>query len=242
MMAASTRLGPKVLLLVHLGVFSWYLFTIWSNCSLQTADRHPGLRSYGGRWKYLTFINLVMHAVFFGLCVLVDAVHSAVSVKQSRSGTPLNLSRARDFYFTVLAFPVGTFVFVSFWTLYTYDRELVYPKLLDEIIPIWLNHAMHTVIMPMLLLQMFLQNHRYPSRTAGIFSLAVFVALYLSWVLWVHHASGIWVYPIMAHLSPVGLCVFLGGASLSMAPLYLLGEKLSLMMWSSTGNQKKKKK
>ncbi|XP_016336759.1 androgen dependent TFPI regulating protein 1 isoform X2 [Sinocyclocheilus anshuiensis] len=191
-MAAATRLGPKTSLLVHLLILSWYVFTIWSNCTLQTSDRHPGVRSYGGRWKYLTFINL--------------------------------------------------FVFISFWTLYTYDRELVYPKLLDEIIPIWLNHAMHTVIMPLLLLQMFLQNHRYPSRTKGIFSLALFAALYLSWVLWVHHASGIWVYPIMARLSPVGLCVFLGGASLSMAPLYLLGEKLSLMMWSSTGNQKKKKK
>ncbi|XP_016094197.1 androgen dependent TFPI regulating protein 1 isoform X2 [Sinocyclocheilus grahami] len=191
-MAAATRLGPKTSLLVHLLMLSWYVFTIWSNCTLQISDRHPGVRSYGGRWKYLTFINL--------------------------------------------------FVFISFWTLYTYDRELVYPKLLDEIIPIWLNHAMHTVIMPLLLLQMFLQNHRYPSRTKGIFSLALFAALYLSWVLWVHHASGIWVYPIMAHLSPVGLCVFLGGASLFMAPLYLLGEKLSLMMWSSTGNQKKKKK
>lgn len=180
--------------------------------------------------------------MFFGLCLLLDAVHSAVSVKQSRGGTPLILTKARDFYFTALAFPVGTFVFVSFWTLYTYDRELVYPKMLDEIIPVWLNHAMHTFIMPLLLLQMFLQHHRYPSRTKGIFSLALFAALYLSWVLWVHHASGIWVYPIMAHLSPVGLCVFLGGASLSMAPLYLLGEKLSLMMWSSTGNQKRKKK
>ncbi|XP_016094196.1 androgen dependent TFPI regulating protein 1 isoform X1 [Sinocyclocheilus grahami] len=230
-MAAATRLGPKTSLLVHLLMLSWYVFTIWSNCTLQISDRHPGVRSYGGRWKYLTFINLVSQALLFGLCVLADAVHGAVSV-----------TRARDFHFTVLAFPVGTFVFISFWTLYTYDRELVYPKLLDEIIPIWLNHAMHTVIMPLLLLQMFLQNHRYPSRTKGIFSLALFAALYLSWVLWVHHASGIWVYPIMAHLSPVGLCVFLGGASLFMAPLYLLGEKLSLMMWSSTGNQKKKKK
>ncbi len=32
-----------------------------------------------------------------------------------------------------------------------------------------------------------------------------------------------------------GIVCFLGGASLSMAPLYLLGETLSLMMWSSTG-------
>jgi len=51
--------GLKMCLLLHLLVFSWYIFTIWSNCTLQTSDRHPGLRSYGGRWKYLTFINLV---------------------------------------------------------------------------------------------------------------------------------------------------------------------------------------
>ncbi|XP_067303489.1 androgen dependent TFPI regulating protein 1 [Pseudorasbora parva] len=242
MAAIATRTGPKVCLLVHLLIFCWYLFTIWSNCTLQTSDKHPGVRSYGGRWKYLTFINLVLQAVFFGLCVLVDAIHTAVPVKQTRSGTPLTLTKARDFYYTALAFPVGTFVFASFWTLYTYNRELVYPKILDEIIPIWLNHAMHTVIMPLLLVQMFLQNHKYSSRTKGISALALFAVLYLLWVLWVRHASGIWVYPIMGHLSPVGLCLFLGGASLSMAPLYLLGERLNLMMWSTTGNQKKKRK
>ncbi|XP_051515875.1 androgen-induced gene 1 protein-like [Myxocyprinus asiaticus] len=57
---------------------------------------------------------------------------------------------------------------------------------------------------------MFLQNHKYSTCTKGILCLDLFAALYLSWVLWVHHASGIWVYPIMAHLSPVGLCIFLG--------------------------------
>ncbi|XP_050773769.1 uncharacterized protein LOC127031078 isoform X2 [Gopherus flavomarginatus] len=35
------------------------------------------------------------------------------------------------------------FVAVTFWTLYAYDRELVYPKELDEINPPWLNHTMH---------------------------------------------------------------------------------------------------
>lgn len=34
------------------------------------------------------------------------------------------------------------FVSISFWTLYTYNRELVYPKSLDGVIPLWLNHAM----------------------------------------------------------------------------------------------------
>lgn len=34
------------------------------------------------------------------------------------------------------------FVCISFWTLYSYNRELVYPKSLDGVIPLWLNHAM----------------------------------------------------------------------------------------------------
>jgi len=29
-----------------------------------------------------------------------------------------------------------------FWMIYAVDRELVYPKILDKIIPSWLNHVM----------------------------------------------------------------------------------------------------
>lgn len=34
------------------------------------------------------------------------------------------------------------FVAVTFWSIYVYDRELVYPKELDNINPTWLNHSM----------------------------------------------------------------------------------------------------
>lgn len=34
------------------------------------------------------------------------------------------------------------FVVLSFWGIYAVDRELVYPKELDKIIPAWLNHIM----------------------------------------------------------------------------------------------------
>lgn len=33
-------------------------------------------------------------------------------------------------------------IFLLFWSLFLYDREVVYPKNLDYIIPVWLNHAM----------------------------------------------------------------------------------------------------
>lgn len=39
------------------------------------------------------------------------------------------------------------FVVFTFWSLYLYDRELVYPKLLDNFIPQWLNHGMVSSIL-----------------------------------------------------------------------------------------------
>ncbi|XP_076874926.1 androgen dependent TFPI regulating protein 1 isoform X2 [Brachyhypopomus gauderio] len=241
-MAGTVRsvINPKLCMLIHVTVFAWYVFVLHTNCSLEISERHPGFRTYGGRWKYLTFINLVLQTVFFGLCAVTDVVHLLPSTRAPR-GIPQVLVTARDACFTVLAVPVGTFVCGSFWSLYAYNRELVYPKYIDEIIPLWLNHALHSVVFPLLLLQMFLQHHQYPSRPKGILSLALFASLYLAWVLWVRHISGIWVYPILAHLSLVGLIVFLAIASVSMVPIYLLGEKLSLVIWSKAGDQKMKK-
>jgi hypothetical protein len=34
------------------------------------------------------------------------------------------------------------FVVLTFWGIYAVDRELVYPKALDKLIPPWLNHIM----------------------------------------------------------------------------------------------------
>ncbi|KAI4897634.1 hypothetical protein NFI96_015826, partial [Prochilodus magdalenae] len=201
-MAASpaAKASSKLCLFVHVVFFAWYVFTLRANCSIEISDRHPGTRSYGGRWKYLTFINLVMQTVFFGFCVLTDVVYNVLPSKSTRGGIPLFLVTLRDGFFTVLAFPVGTFVFASFWSLYTYDRELVYPKYLDDIIPIWLNHAMHTVIMPLLLAQMYLQPHK-TSQSPGmcISRLGLRCLLRCIWpgmaFPMVRHVSGLWVYP-----------------------------------------------
>ncbi|XP_061115206.1 androgen dependent TFPI regulating protein 1 [Conger conger] len=230
-------MGPKLCSLIHLAIFAWYIFTLRVNCSLEISERHPGARLYGGRWKYLTFINLVLQTVFFGFCFLTDVIQMLLAPKR----VPLRLVKIRDAVFTILVFPVGMFVVMSFWSLYVFDRELVYPKFFDDIIPTWLNHALHTVIFPLLLIQLCLQHHQYHSRAKGILGLALFAMLYLSWVLWVHHASGIWVYPIMAKLSPGGLVLFFTGAGLTMAPLYLLGERLSTALWETAGTEKKKK-
>ncbi|XP_048655756.1 androgen-dependent TFPI-regulating protein isoform X4 [Marmota marmota marmota] len=77
-------------------------------------------------------------------------------------------------YLTLL----NLFVFLVFWTIFLYDRELVYPKILDEIFPIWMNHAMHTFILPFSLLEVILRPHHYPSKKTGITLLAAGTVAY----------------------------------------------------------------
>ncbi|TNM94463.1 hypothetical protein fugu_017222 [Takifugu bimaculatus] len=112
-------------------------------CHYKALDM-PAHQTYGGSWKFLTFIDLVIQAVFFGLCVLID-VSSLLTKAGDTSEQERQLRKLvglRDWMMAVLAFPVGAFVVFTFWSLYLYDRELVYPKLLDNFIPQWLNHGM----------------------------------------------------------------------------------------------------
>ncbi|ROL53657.1 Androgen-induced gene 1 protein [Anabarilius grahami] len=112
-------------------------------CNYKAIDM-PAHQTYGGSWKFLTFIDLVIQAVFFGVCVLTDLssllTKGSASMEQERQLR--KLIGLRDWMMAVLAFPVGVFVVTMFWALYLYDRDLVYPRLLDNFIPQWLNHGM----------------------------------------------------------------------------------------------------
>ncbi|TKC35463.1 hypothetical protein EI555_017897, partial [Monodon monoceros] len=118
----------------HFFVLSWYIFLNFY-ISQQGEDRRKSeVFLNGGQWKYLTFLNL---ALFYGVACLEDVLKRAKGKKDIKFITAF-----RDLLFTTLAFPISAFVFLSFWILFLYDRELVYPKALDGIFPVWLNHAM----------------------------------------------------------------------------------------------------
>ncbi|KAM9297692.1 androgen-induced gene 1 protein isoform 3-T3 [Morus bassanus] len=116
-------------------------------CNYKAIDM-PAHQTYGGSWKFLTFIDLVIQAVFFGICVLTDlsSLLTKGNDSQEQERQLKKLISLRDWVMAVLAFPVGVFVVTMFWSIYIYDRELVYPKLLDNFIPAWLNHGMVQVI------------------------------------------------------------------------------------------------
>ncbi|XP_025960547.1 androgen-dependent TFPI-regulating protein isoform X2 [Dromaius novaehollandiae] len=133
-------------------------------------------------------------------------------------------------YLTVL----NLFVSVSFWALYTYNRELVYPKSLDGIISPWLNHAMHTAVLPFAFLEIFATPHRYPTKKKGLILLGFASFVYISWVLWIYSVTGEWVYPLFALFSPVGLAAFFTGSLAIIVCFYNFGEFLNRMIWGDS--------
>uniref|UniRef100_A0A4X1VP68 Androgen induced 1 n=2 Tax=Sus scrofa TaxID=9823 RepID=A0A4X1VP68_PIG len=209
-----------------------------SYCSIlcnYKAIEMPSHQTYGGSWKFLTFIDLVIQAVFFGICVLTDlsSLLTRGSGNQEQERQLKKLISLRDWMLAVLAFPVGVFVVAVFWIIYAYDREMIYPKLLDNFIPGWLNHGMHTTVLPFILIEMRTSHHEYPSRRSGLTAICTFSVGYILWVCWVHHVTGMWVYPFLEHIGPGARILFFGSTTILMNFLYLLGEVLNSYIWDT---------
>lgn len=125
------------------------------------------------------------------------------------------------------------FVGLTFWALFTVNRELVFPKILDKYFPVWLNHVMHTNIMIFILIEMIMNFRAYPKRKVGISILGVFMLCYLIWIHIIHNYSGHWVYPVLEVLNLPMRIVFFAALLVLVVFLYLLGEKLNNIIWSN---------
>ncbi|XP_016079389.1 PREDICTED: androgen-induced gene 1 protein [Miniopterus natalensis] len=185
----------------------------------------------------------VIQAVFFGICVLTDlsSLLTRGSGNQEQERQLKKLISLRDWMLAVLAFPVGVFVVAVFWIIYAYDREMIYPKLLDNFIPGWLNHGMHTTVLPFILIEMRTSHHAYPSRSSGLAAICTFSFGYILWVCWVHHVTGMWVYPFLEHIGPGARIIFFGSTTILMNFLYLLGEVLNSYIWDTQRSMEEEK-
>ncbi|KAM8966953.1 androgen-dependent TFPI-regulating protein [Pelodytes ibericus] len=217
------------LLVYHCFIFTWYFFLTYALFTVSSKEEPVGIFRYGGQWKYLTVLNVVLQTLFYAVCFVSDLLMPVRTIRLVKC-----IIFCRDFLFSVLAFPASTFVFLSFWGLYSYDRELVYPEGLDMIIPTWLNHAMHTLVFPLAILEIVTSPHRYLEKKSGLTFLGICSVSYLSWVAWIYLAEGQWVYPFLGLLSPLGFIIFLLGSQLLAASTYIIGDILNYAVWGKS--------
>ncbi|XP_046574599.1 androgen-induced gene 1 protein-like isoform X1 [Haliotis rubra] len=215
-------------------MFIMYLCSITYNV-LTISDGTPNctvftFRGYGGKFKYLTFLNFLLQTFYYGLCAATAVMGSTGAPSRDPRKRPA-LQKFRDFLHNTLVFPVGTFVVVTFWAIYAVDRELVFPKALDKFIPPWLNHVMHTFILPILLMDKYLNYHHIPKRRNGILGLLAFGLVYLLWILWIAYYANVWVYPILKVLETHQRIIFFAFLLMLFVSLYLVGEGLTKFLW-----------
>lgn len=190
--------------------------------------------AFGGKFKFLTFWDAILQALYFLICLLNDWYGTnAVNPKK-----PPLIRKVKDYMYATLSFPLAMFVGVTFWSLMFVDRELVLPKALDPYFPWWLNHLMHTVIMVSAIIEMLLTSRQYPKRSRGLGGLSAFMLVYLIWMHVVYYKSGIWVYPVMDVLTPPLRIVFFAVLLTFTMILYCAGEMLNNLVW---GNEQTKK-
>jgi len=216
-----------LLLTLHLLGSSSFAYAIYYDVYVLDLPEHIHSRreSFGGQAKYLTFLNMCLQFIFFTLCILADF-----------SGKKSKLKRIKDVVFASAAFPIGVFVAVIFWGLYALDRELIFPQKLDGHFPDWLNHLMHTTVLPLQLGELYLASHVYPGRMLGGCLNSVLTVGYLVWLNVIFYYGGFWVYPVFKVLSATMRPVFMMVCMAMGFAFYILGEKLNDLIWENKKN------
>ena len=119
------------------------------------------------------FVSKTFDFLFFTLAML-NALMDCLSKKASAE--PSGLKKLVDWTYSRIAFPMGTFVSITFWGIYFVDRELIFPKKLDMVFASWHNHIMHTLPLVALLIDNLLTYHKYSRSFIKGASTTIFIA------------------------------------------------------------------
>ena len=186
-----------------------------------------------GHWKFLTFWNLNVQLVTFAIALVVDVIG-----RNDSRGQRTSIAKVLDLLFNALALPITAYVSISFWSIYTVDRDLIFPAWIEQYIPLWLNHCIHTVILPVVLLENYLVDHRRSHQKHGLKATMLFVGLYTVLILYLGIAKDYWVYPVLRVMNWPIRVLFISCSLATSALFYGMGGLLYKLAWGSGSSKK----
>lgn len=216
----------------HLLVVLFYVLVLRHSANLletpeaaRILDPNGKIPLFGGRFKFLSHINIWVQLGFFAIQLLGD-----LSPGPFKKG----LQGFSDLFFTTVALPLATFVTVTFWSLYAIDRKLVYPEVYDLVAPQYMNHFWHTTILLWVLCEIYLVHHRFPSTACAAASVLIYGTAYIGWVVYIYVSTGWWCYPFMKLLPPYAMALFFASSMFMCLGLYLVGKEVARLRWGVT--------
>ncbi len=149
-----------------------------------------------------------------------------------------------------------------FWGLYFIEPELVWPKMVEELVPNWQNHVMHTLPIVSVMFECFNRKYEYEkSFFKGMLPTAILGTSYVIWyanifisvkyqtklnriikflnrTFIIAYRGGFWVYPVMEVLNVKQRALFISFLWVFIGGIYKLGQILNSLRLS-TENKKK---
>ena len=217
--------------LFHLSMVIFYTLLLYYGITLMSEnakiiDPTGHIPAYGGRFKFLTHITQWVQLFYFSIQFVTDIL--------PKSQFRRIATKYVDILFAAIAFPLAWFVVISFWGIYAYDRQLVYPEAFDKVVPQWLNHFWHTTVGIFVLFETLLVFHRYPRSGLAASIVFIYDVAYIAWIGWIYGQTNFWVYPIFAVLPPPFLLLFFASSMFFTFGLFLAGKRVSSLRWGQS--------
>lgn len=201
----------------HGAVFGFFAFVIYDLNYIP--NNIPNRDGYGGRIKFLTFWNMILQCVFFGVCTAKDAYHRQLQRLQACT----NFRLASSF----------TLHNVCYWP-FGVSTQLTVTCLSQNIGQIYLNvdklcisHISTAFSTDGWLFHFITHTHQRNRH----FWQVCFGLTYQIWLLWIKYIADFWTYPIFNILSLWQISIFLFVCNLVMIAAYLISEALHTFIW-----------
>jgi hypothetical protein len=166
-----------------------------------------------------------------GSYYVIALVNDFIGSNKPYQKNPPCIKRVVDYIFTSQALSVSLTVSVLFWILYTVNRELVFPKVFDVVLPLWMTLAIHTVPTVWILIELIAVHHQNVRVKVGLSSVLVMGTAYIVLLLFLHHLTGVWVYPVCGKLNTWQLYSFLFSVEAVFVLCYFTGRKINSSVW-----------
>ena len=155
-----------MIVLFHTAVIVNYILFLMHGISITEALNNftPQCEQFGGPLKYLTNWNVLLQSIYFAIA-LFNVIFGSDSKTAEMSS---KVQKLRDFIFGSLALPIGGFVTISFWFIYLVNRNLIFPKELEQFFPPIVNHLMHTTPLLSQIFELLFIFHIQPKRLHGL--------------------------------------------------------------------------
>ncbi|XP_022207602.2 androgen-dependent TFPI-regulating protein [Nilaparvata lugens] len=143
-------------------------------------------------FMYFSLWGVTFQLVYFTFVIILD--YTDITSEKSRSPWKNCLETFRKHFFMAIVFPTTLLIGLTFWTFFIYDRELIYPEVLDREVPFVLNHCCHTIPPILVFIHLFLADQSDINSTVCIVLISIMELLYTVCFIWSGIMYGNWIY------------------------------------------------